>query len=159
MNSQSTCCDHLFSGFTFQDIRNATPPEERGVYVIRVKRRGKPVTEIVQEVEKVVQHLNWGIVKEKVHSRIERLEMIDSCPVIYIGSAGGKGGKRTLKDRYSDFAGRHTAMFPLWALLYFGWDLEYGWMVEEENPGDLEESLKERYKQIHGNPRPALVER
>jgi hypothetical protein len=159
MNSQGTCCDNLFSDFTFQDIRAATPPEIKGVYIIRVKQRGKPVAKLLQQVGKVIQHLDWPIVGKKMLNRIKRLERIGSCPVIYIGSAGTQqGSKHTLKGRYSDFAGRHTAMYPLWALLYFGWDLEYGWM-EEENSASLEESLKHRYRQSHGGKLPALVYR
>ena len=159
MNSQGTCCDNLFSGFTFQDIRAATPPERKGVYVIRVKQRGEPVAEILQQVGKVIQHLDWPIVGKKMLNRIKRLEEIGSCPVIYIGSAGTlQGSKYTLKGRYHDFAGRHTAMYPLWALLYFGWDLEYGWVEEENSPG-LEESLKHRYRESHRGKLPALVYR
>ena len=158
MNNQGTCCDNLFSDFTFQDIRTAIPPERKGVYVIRVKQRGEPVAEILQQVEKVIQHLDWLIVGKKMLNRTKRLERIGPCPIIYIGSAGTQqGSKHTLKGRYSDFAGRHTAMYPLWALLYFGWDLEYGWM-EEENPIILEETLKNRYRQSHGR-LPALVHR
>jgi hypothetical protein len=159
MNSQGTCCDNLFSGFTFHDIRHANPPARKGVYFIRVKQRGTPVVEILQQVRKVIRHLDWPIVGDKMLNRIKRLEGIDSCPVIYIGSAGTRqGSKHTLKGRYADFAERHTAMYPLWSLLYFGWDLEYGWM-EEENPADLEESLKRRYKESHMGKLPPLVYR
>jgi len=49
-------------------------------------------------------------------------------------------------------------MYPLWALLYFGWELEYGW-VEDEKPAELEETLKRRYRQVHRGKLPALVDR
>ena len=159
MNSQGTCCDNLFSGFTFQDIRAASPPESKGVYVIRVKQTGRPVVEIGEQVGEVIQHLRWAIVGKKMLNRVTRLKRIGSCPVIYIGSAGTRrGSKHTLKGRYSDLAGRHTAMYPLWALLYFGWDLDYGW-IEEENSASLEESLKHRYRESHRGELPALVYR
>jgi len=34
--------------------------------------------------------------------------------------------------RYRDLAHRHTAQYPLWTLLYFGWEPEYGWNVSDE---------------------------
>lgn len=159
MNSANTCCQDLFSGFTFQDIRYASPPDRKGVYIIRVQRRGMSVRETVERVERVVHDLNWPLVGNRMLNRIKRIERINSCPVIYIGSAGTqRGSKHTLKGRYKDFAGRHTAMYPLWALLYYGWDLEYGWR-EEESPAGLEEALKRRYKQSHADRLPALVYR
>jgi hypothetical protein len=159
MNSEGTCCNNLFSGFVFQDIRTASPPERKGVYVIRVKQRGVPVTEMMQQVEQIMQRFNWPIVQKKMLNRIKRLQRIGSCPVIYIGSAGTRQeSKHTLKGRYSDLAGRHTAMYPIWVLLHFGWDLEYGW-IEEENSADLEESLKQKYRRSHKDKLPALVYR
>ncbi|MFB0546291.1 MAG: hypothetical protein ACETWB_05225 [Anaerolineae bacterium] len=159
MNSENSCCNGFFPGFTFRDIRNALPPETKGVYIIRVKQRGKPVREIVEQVEQVIQGLNWPIVGKKMLNRIKRLEKIGLCPVIYIGSAGTqRSSSHTLKGRYKDFAGRHTAMYPLWALLYFGWELEYGWRGEED-PAGVEEHLKQMYKQRHEDRLPALVHR
>jgi len=159
MNSEGACCDELFSHFTFQDIRIATPPERKGVYIIRVKQRGNPIEKILQQVRTIVERLNWPQVSKKVLNRVGRLQKIDSCPVIYIGSAGTRQeSEHTLKGRYADFSGRHTVMYPLWALLYFGWELEYGW-AEEEKPAELEETLKRRYRQVHGGKLPALVDR
>jgi hypothetical protein len=157
MGSQEACCSGLFEGFTFQDIRFASPPGTKGVYVIRIGRRGQPVAEVIRQAAQAVEHLNWPLVGKKMLNRIKRLARIGSCPVIYIGSAGPKRTSNyTLKGRYGDFAGRHTAMYPVWALLYCGWNLEYGW-TEEDTPATLEESLKQRYRQRHGGRLPLLV--
>jgi len=43
--------------------------------------------------------------------------------------------------RYRDLARRHTALYPRWVLLYFGWELEYGWKVSDE-PKELETAEK-----------------
>ncbi|MHC4620367.1 MAG: hypothetical protein ACYTEQ_21670 [Planctomycetota bacterium] len=159
MDAESTCCDNLFTSFTFQDIRDASPPNKRGVYVIRVKRRGRPIGEMIEQIEQIIRRLGWPVVGKRMRSRIKRLEKIVSCPTIYIGSAGTQPGSRhTLQGRYRDFAGRHTAMYPLWALLYFGWELDYGWR-EAENSAELEERLKRAYKQGHNDQLPALVYR
>jgi len=61
-----------------------------------------------------------------------------------------------LKGRYQEFSGRHTAMYPIWALLYFGWELEFGWK-EEEDPRNAESKLKQKYAERHNNKLPALV--
>jgi hypothetical protein len=153
------CCSDLFAGFTFQNIRTASPPNRKGVYVIRVRRRGQSPDDVLQQAAYAVDRLNWPLVGRKMSNRTRRLREITECPVIYIGSAGTRATSRhTLKGRYADFAGRHTAMYPLWALLYCGWDLEYGWK-EQEDPAALEASLKQAYKQRHRDALPALVSR
>ena len=159
MNEDWKCCGNLFSDFKFKDIRMAQPPENKGVYVIRVKKRGSPIEEVVRRAKQVIDQLDWTIVSEKMFNRIERLENVKQCPVIYIGSAGTRSSsEHTLKGRYKDFGGRHTAMYPLWALLYFGWELEYGWK-EEAQCARLEKSLKKSYKRAHKGKLPALVYR
>jgi hypothetical protein len=64
----------------------------------------------------------------------------------------------TLKGRYNEFSGRHTAMYPIWVLLYFGWKLEFGWK-ESDEPSLEEKRLKEKYQNTHQNRLPALVKR
>jgi hypothetical protein len=124
-----------------------------------VKKEGRPVTEIVRQVKQLVKHLNWESVGKYTLDRISRLEKINRCPIIYIGSAGThQNSKNTLKQRYQEFPGRHTATYPIGALLYFGWELELGWR-EEDNPGDVEKQLKRQYEQRHNNELPALVKR
>lgn len=49
-------------------------------------------------------------------------------------------------------------MYPLWALLYFDWELEYGWL-EDSNPASVEVNLKQSYKQNHAGKLPAIVDR
>ena len=46
----------------------------------------------------------------------------------------------------------------VWALLYFGWRLEFGWH-ESDVPKSAEAELKEKYKALHDGRLPALVER
>ncbi|HEY0605150.1 MAG TPA: hypothetical protein VGD58_19685 [Herpetosiphonaceae bacterium] len=159
MIHDAASCDEIFSQFTFTDIRDAHPPAERGVYVIRVQKRGAPVPDVVQHAKAAIQRLNWEMAAKKMLSRIHRLEKIGECPLIYIGSAGTRADSRnTLHGRYQEFAGRHTIMFPLWALLYFGWDLEYGWKIEN-TPDTAEASLKQMYQAQHNGSLPALVHR
>ncbi|MBI3615252.1 MAG: hypothetical protein HY211_01920 [Candidatus Omnitrophica bacterium] len=91
--------------------------------------------------------------------RVERIKRIGGCPIIYIGRAGRQNnGKHTLAKRYRNFFGSHTAMFPIWALLYSGWELEYGWL-EKENPEFIEAELKQKYRNSHQGRLPALVKK
>ena len=114
--------------------------------------------EIVKHVKPIVKQLKWKMVEKHILNRINRLKKIKQCPIIYIGSAGYReNSKNTLKNRYRELSERHTAMYPIWALLYFGWDLEFGWK-EESNPKDAECQLKREYKNKHGD-KSALVER
>lgn len=156
---QRGCCDKLFSGFTFQDLRIAAPPYSKGVYAIRIRKRGKPPPEIASQIKALIDGLAWPVVGDFVLGRITRLERIGHCSIIYIGSAGTHtGSSNTLRGRYEEFAGRHTAMYPLWALVYFGWELDFGW-VEAKDAASDERELKNRYKVKHGGKLPALVER
>lgn len=157
---QDNCCNAAFSDFVFQDIRTAQPPKSKGVYVIRVKSKGLPVLEIIAYTEQTVAKLQWPMMTKNVLGRVKRIKNINQCPVIYIGSAGTHvRSKHTLLGRYNDFSGRHTVMYPLWVLLYFGWELEYGWRIEPDSPASLEEDLKQIYKQAHNGRLPALVHR
>ena len=91
-------------------------------------------------------------------SQINRLSKIGDCPTIYIGSAGTyAGSKNTLHGRYRELATRHTAKYPVWALLSSRWELQYGWMIVDEHPGAAEEVLKKRYQEAHSGKLPALV--
>lgn len=157
-HTRANCCDDLFTKFTFQDLRSALPPNRKGVYVIRVKKEGSSVRQIVKQAKQLLQNLKWELVQNYILNRIRRLERIRQCPIVYIGSAGTqKHSKNTLKGRYREFSLRHTAMYPIWALLYFNWDLEFGWR-ETEDPGRVESQLKQQYKERHGNRLPAIVQ-
>jgi hypothetical protein len=73
------------------------------------------------------------MVQAYITSRIARINNITGCPVISPGSAGtNKKSRHTLAGRYRDLASRHSAQYTLWALLYSGWELEYGWKVSVE---------------------------
>jgi len=154
------CCHNRFESFTFDEIRNASPPCQKGVYVVRIKARGAPTEKIIGDSARLVNDLKWANVGKYVMGRINRLVRISECPIIYIGSAGTKSGsKNTLQGRYQEFYTRHTAMYPLWALIYYEWNLEFGWLVETHNPGSLEKSLKQVYRSDHSGAMPALVEK
>ena len=159
MSDCGIACKNLFTAFCFRDLRFAEPPDMKGVYVIRVRQEGLPVDSVLSGVRHVVKSLNWPAVGEKIMDRTQRIMMIDDCPIIYIGSAGtNPKSKQTLQGRYNDFAGRHTAMFPLWALVYHHWDLKYGYRAVGDS-GASEANLKSRYREIHGGRLPALVYR
>lgn len=155
---QSTCCGNLFNEFTFEDLTNAMPPPRKGVYAVRIKNRSSEAPEsIAGKVEQLVSNLKWKLVEDYIISRISRLKEIRSCPIIYTGSAGTQhASKNTLKHRHAELSSRHTAMYPIWALLYFDWKLEYGWKVCE-NPSAEEKTIKERYRNLHQGKNPALV--
>ena len=153
------CCGDIFSVFNFKQIRLAKPPKRKGAYVIRIVRRGEPTDRIVPQCRAIVDGIGWSIVDRYVIRRVNRLNQITDCPLIYIGRAGkSEDSQNTLWGRYGQLAHTHTVMFPVWALLFFGWELEYGW-IEHPNPEDAEESLKERYRSRHDGRLPALVER
>ncbi|MCI0532527.1 MAG: GIY-YIG nuclease family protein [candidate division Zixibacteria bacterium] len=146
------CCEGLFDDFKSpEDIKTVTPPKKKGVYVISVKATGKTPSEIIKQVEPLISQLNWSTVGDYMRERICRLKKVSECPTIYIGKADD------LRRRYDDFRGCHTAMYPIWALLFFGWELEYGWVLDE-SPGKREEELKNQYRNKHSDNLPALVE-
>ena len=153
-------CGDLFKEFVFEDLVEAKPPREKGMYVIRIKSRSDILPEaMISEAKQLIAKVGWKMLEKKMVSRIERLRRIGACPTIYIGSAGTQRGSRnTLKGRYNEFSGRHTAMYPVWGLLYFGWKLEFGWK-KSDNPSLKEKTLKEEYRRTHQGNLPALVER
>ena len=127
--------------------------------MIRVRVRGQTPDQIVRQVAQLVGKVDWPKVGNYILSRIGRLKNVSECPVVYIGSAGTReSSKNTLRGRHEEFSGRHTAMYPVWALLYFGWELEFGWK-EYNNPKDAESDLKQRYAMKHVDKLPALVKR
>jgi hypothetical protein len=144
------CCSNIFTDFTFEDLTNADPPNEKGVYVIKVKSKSEvPPNVMIEKTRQLLSGLNWYLVIEFIMSRVERLSKIGNCPIIYIGSAGGqRGSQNTLKGRYREFSLRHTAMYPIWVLLYFNWKLEFGWK-RSIKPKQEEEELKIKYRKLH----------
>jgi len=159
MENQFDCCRDLFEDFTFLEISQSSPPNEKGVYCIRVQKRGLSTEEIEKYAATQISHLRWGMVQDYLLNRIHRIHNITDCPVIYIGSAGtNTTSKHTLAGRYQDLKKRHTAQYPIWALLYFGWELQYGWKISD-SPALIESQLKEKYKERHDGKLPALVSR
>ena len=102
------------------------------------------------------ESIGWDLAEKFLRSRLDRLVDIGDYPTIYIGSAGVHAeSKNTLQGRYRELATRHTAQYPIWALLSSGWELHYGWMIVDDHPGTAEEALKERYQMAHGGRLPA----
>jgi len=151
-----TCCLDL-SDFNHAPLPIAFPPPKKGVYIIRVMKKGDAVDAIFKNVNALLVNFPWPYVREYIEDRMNRLKNIGDCPVIYIGGAGVKAGsKNTLQDRVQELANRHTISIPLWILVYFHWTLEYYWKVVD-NPSDEENDLKKRYTAAHPRKRPALV--
>jgi hypothetical protein len=146
--------------FSFANLRKAVPPPEKGIYVIRIKKRGESFINSLEELSPILKKVDWEIVSKYVKSRVTRVSRLEKCDIIYIGRAGSikENSKNTLKGRYGELANRHTIQFPLWLMLYLGWDLEYGWKVCK-NPEQEEDDLKLLYKKFHSGKLPALVEK
>jgi hypothetical protein len=154
------CCSTLFTDFTFKDLTSADPPDEKGVYIVKVKSRSEVSPDVmIKKARQLLSGIGWNLVTEFIMGRVERLSKIGNCPIIYIGSAGGqRGSQNTLRGRYREFSLRHTAMYPIWVLLYFNWKLEFGWK-KSVNPKREENKLKIKYRKLHNGKLPALVER
>lgn len=46
MENQGDCCRDIFADFTFEEISRAQPPNKKGVYCIKIQKRGIPTDEI-----------------------------------------------------------------------------------------------------------------
>lgn len=51
----------LFDDFTFEDITQARRPEEKGVYVIRIRNQGTDPGEIIAALTPHIAKLRWKI--------------------------------------------------------------------------------------------------
>ena len=78
--------------------------------MIRVKIKGEKTQTIIHKVNRLVTDIGWELVTKRVITRIERIERIGQCPIIYIGSAGTQPSS---KHRYKEFSSRHTIMYPI----------------------------------------------
>ena|GEM_PF-2755994 len=79
-----------------------------------------------------------------------------NCPILYIGSA-----PKSVRVRFKDLSGiRHTAFFPILALMLGGWKLQYGFLTvkSDHEAKELEKQLKSKYAEFHGS-LPALVKK
>jgi len=105
MDAQDYCGMDLFTDFTLEDITKATLPEEKGVYIIKITKRGMPPDEIIRQLTTRIAGLRWEMVEAYLTSRIARIPNITKCPVISPGSAGTnkkagtrlRGGTGTLR--------------------------------------------------------------
>lgn len=149
-------CNVLFKNFTWKNLKLLSEkelPKLPGVYAIRIIKRGKPINEVKETFLSIIEKTSWKGLKEYVENRLNRLNRINECPIIYIGSTAN------LQSRFKDLCGRrHTAFFPIFALLIANWELEIGWQkLDNKNKAkETEKNLKEKYEKIHGK-LPALV--
>ena len=150
-------CDHLFKGFHWHELptlKASQLPKKPGVYTIRVIERGEDLINTKLKLEEIVLQTEWSELTRYVTRRLTRISHIRDCPLIYIGSTDN------IKSRFMDLAGRrHTAFFPVLALLLSKWKLDYGFKTvsSRKEAEQLEEKLKKEYQKIHGF-LPALVE-
>jgi len=76
------CCNGLFDAFEFTRFQDAEPPKRKGVYVIRVHRRGMPVREVHEKAVCLAGSIGWDVASQFLCSRFDRLSEIGSCPTI-----------------------------------------------------------------------------
>lgn len=149
-------CDHIFTDFQWKNLVTLNPqqlPSRKGVYTIRISKRGEPIERIIARAHEFLAKLNWSTFENHVLSRVHRLREITDCPLIYIGAA-----PTSLPSRYKDLCGkRHTAFYAIVSLLSAGWKLDFGWK-EDKKPLQKEEQLKRQYSRVHGK-LPAIVRR
>lgn len=156
--SETMCsrCGELVSGFRFfglaADDPPILPPRDNGVYGIRIARRGGPVGEVIEAVTSLLAPIVWARLKRSISTQISRLSAIGDCDLLYLGMAG------ELYGRWDQLTWSHPAMVPLAALLYHGWQVEFGWLLSD-NPAETEKHLKTAYRQTHRNRLPALMQR
>jgi len=157
--SCSRCAD-IVSRFRFSTNLAADgptiPPKEDGGYGISVTRRGLPVREIMEAASSFCALLPWPRLQRSLSAQINRLSMIGTCDLVYLGKGGGSTNK--LYGRWDQLTWSHPTTLPLAALLYFGWQLKFGWMACA-NPLEMEKSLKIAYRQTHDNRLPPLMKR
>lgn len=148
-------CDHIFTNSQWYDLVKAELTRSAGVYIIRIRKEGKPIPEAISYIKDFIEKAKWPPLRKYVLNRVDRLNKIRECPVIYIGAA-----PTSLQKRYRDLCGRrHTVFFPILALFLADWELDFGIQKSKpEEARELENSLKAQYVQIHGN-LPALVKK
>jgi len=140
MGAEDYCGMDLFTDFTLEDITKATLPEEKGVYIIKITKRGLPPDEIIRQLTTRIAGLRWEMVEAFLTSRIARISNLTGCrsstsaQQVRAKRAGTRlrGGTGILRA-----AIRHS--IRSFALLSFGWELEYGWKVSDK-PKELESS-------------------
>ena len=152
-------CEGIFKDFRWLDLGEVCSsdlPDVPGVYAIRVAERGMDVKEVCRGFLSFLEGSKWAELLSYVRSRLARLERISACPILYIGSA-----PKSIRVRFKDLSGiRHTAFFPILALMLGGWKLQYGFLTvkSDHEAKELEKRLKSKYAEFHGS-LPALVER
>ena len=155
---------HSFSkGFDIRNVNlkdlNADFPKlkSKGIYLISILKRGENADLVYDKLKIIIDQLKWNMVEIFMNDRVKRICKINDCSIIYIGAAGGqhKDSKNNLIGRYFGFKDSHTIMMPLWALIYFGWELNYHF-IAIDNPQILEEKLLQGFKEVHAGALPAL---
>ncbi|HDJ89856.1 MAG TPA: hypothetical protein ENG40_04105 [Thermoprotei archaeon] len=149
-------CEIIFNEFYWTNLATIDInelPIKAGVYVIRVRQKGYSIEKAILQLERFLKRARWKAFTDYFSNRLKRLENIKECPFIYIGAAPSG-----LRQRFRDLCGRrHTAFFPILALLLANWKLDFGW-IESENAKSKENQLKKEYYNYH-HYLPPLVKR
>lgn len=120
-------CDHILEGFRWHELsilKASHLPSKPGVYVIRVIKRGESLIKVKLRLDEIILQAGWDKLNRYVASRLVRIFRIKYCPLIYLGSTDN------IKLRFKDLAGRrHTAFFPILALMLSKWRLDYGFKM------------------------------
>jgi len=83
-------CDCLFKDFKSEDLESIELrrlSDKSGIYVIRIRERGKTINEAISFMESFCKKMKWVAFNEYVLDRTDRLRNIGECPIIYIGAA------------------------------------------------------------------------
>jgi len=78
-------CDELFRGFKSEDLESIKLgglTKNRGVYAIRIKKRGKPISDVISFTERFSRKTKWVCFNEYVLDRTSRLKNTGICPII-----------------------------------------------------------------------------
>ena len=150
------CTLDLFRDFTLEHLMSARPPKQQGVCIIKIRKRGVAPEEIVRQLHQQIVFLPPNLAKAGFRW-IAGIRNITDCPVIYLGSTRPHS-THTLRERYVSLLHRSSVQYPLWTLLYYGWEMDFGWRVSD-NPSDDEAELRRKYAERRQGMLPALVHR
>ena len=153
-------CEHLFRDFTWSKLDSLARKDvdkDIGIYAIKYRAKGLGIKQTIKKTKDFFNQAQWDSSHSYIFNRIDRIEDIRDCPVIYLGSAPSVKSDG-LRSRYTDLCGRrHTIFYSILALLVAGWDLQWGFL-KTENPREMEKEIAYNYLEIHDR-YPALVRR
>lgn len=140
-------------GDLFEDCSDV--PKEKGVYLVLFLGRNRPDFR-KESVGGYFKGKNPN--KESIADLCS--EWVDGTIVIYIGQAGGRGSRRTLRDRISTYMkfgkGQRVAHWGgryIWRIEPYK-DLTICWKTTLEDPEDVERAIIKEFKGIYKGKRP-----